>query len=355
MIPDPHLPPPFPPSPPSPHDALLRMIQGAMGTELVGLMARLGLPDALRDGPRASGEVASALGLHAGALHRLMRGLVMYDLLFEDDAGRFGLTATGALLRTDVPDSMHDAACWMHDIGYPAVHGLRHTVRTGEVAFDYVFGTSLFEHLATHRDSGERFDRLMTASTRGVAREALALYDFSRFQRIFDVGGGNGAFLAEILRAHPGASGTLVDMPAVAESARRRFEAEGLAARCTVRPCDFFEEVPPGGDLYLLSRVLHDWDDSGCIRLLRRCHRAMSGRGRLLVIEQLLESRVRKNPGAVAADLEMLTMLPGRERTRDELRALLTPAGFSIREVVPVRSPAGDVRYLIEAEPLQTK
>lgn len=355
MIPDPHLLPPFPPRRPSPHDALLRMIQGAMGTALVGLMARLGIPDALRDGPRASGEVASALGLHAGALHRLMRGLVMYDLLFEDDAGRFGLTAIGALLRTDVPDSMHDAACWMHDIGYPAVHGLRHTVRTGEIAFDYVFGTSLFEHLATHRDAGERFDRLMTASNRGVARAALALYDFSRFQRIFDVGGGSGTLLAEILKAHPRASGTLVDMPAVAESTRARFEAEGLAARCSVHPCDFFEEVPPGGDLYILSRVLHDWNNSSCIRILRNCHRAMAGRGKLLVIEQLLAKRVRSNPGAVAADLEMLTMLPGHERTREELRALLSPSGFSIREILPVTSPAGDVRYLIEAVPLQAK
>jgi hypothetical protein len=152
------------------------------------------------------------------------------------------------------------------------------------------------------------------------------------------------------LRAAPAMTATLVDRPAMLDRARRELDNAGLADRCTFAAVDFFESVPAGGDAYLLSRILHDWNDEDAVRVLRTCRTAMPPGARLLVVDAVLPDRARDMPAAIRMDLLMLLLLNARERTAPELDALLTGAGFRRRRLVPTGSPTG--LALIEAIPV---
>ena len=154
-------------------------------------------------------------------------------------------------------------------------------------------------------------------------------------RQVVDVGGGQGVLLAAVLRAHPHLRGVLFDQPAVVAGAAPVLRAAGVADRCEVVGGDFFAAVPAGGDVYLLSRILHDWDDARATALLRVLHRAARPGARLVVVERVLPPGDAPHPGKLI-DLTMLVMLGGRERTEAEFRALLAGAGFSLTRVVPL-------------------
>ena len=339
-----------PPLPP--FVALSQLIRGAFTTQLVGVAAKLGIADLLKDGPRSSDDLAVAAGADALALHRVLRGLVVHGVLAEVEGGRFALTPVGELLRSDAPVSLLDFALGTHGITLRTLDSLLDAVKKGGVPFEHAFGMSMFEHLMSNPEIGEVFDRFMTSMTLMVARAVTTIHDFSSYRRLIDVGGGRGQFLAAILGANAGLEGVLLDMPPVLPRAEAYLESAGVRARCSLEGGDFFEAVPSGGDAYLLSWILHDWDDARCARLLANCHRAMAGQGKLIVVEQLLPDRVEDNPGAIIGDLEMLMFLPGRERKLSEYRSLLEEQGFAITRVVPVPSPfGGTLRSIIEAAP----
>ena len=104
---------------------------------------------------------------------------------------------------------------------------------------------------------------------------------------IVDVGGGNGAFLAAILRKHPKLTGRFADLPHVVSLAASVLQRAGVANRCEVIGCSFFEAVPSGGDAYVLKSVIHDWDDARALTILRNCHRAMDAPATLLTFDRV--------------------------------------------------------------------
>ncbi|XXT25104.1 methyltransferase [Sorangium sp. So ce429] len=337
---------------PPPFVVLSQLIRGAYASQLVGVAARLGIADLLKSGPRSSEDLALAVEADAVALHRVLRGLVLYGVLAEVEGGRFTLTPTGELLRTDAPLSLADFAIASHEVTLRSLVNLLEAVKSGVSPFEHAYGKSFFEHVMSERELGERFDRVMTSLSGMVADGLSSLYDFSSARRLVDVGGGRGHFLARILEANPELEGVLVELPPVLPQAEAYLEAAGVRARCSLVAADFFDAVPPGGDIYLLSWILHDWDDVRCGRILAACRRAMAGKGRLLVVEQLLPERVEENPAAIAGDLEMLVFLPGRERALAEYRRLLEEGGFAVTRAVPIPSPFGGVlRSIIEATP----
>ena len=180
----------------------------------------------------------------------------------------------------------------------------------------------------------------MTARADREARDVVAADDFGRLRRLVDVGGGSGVLLSAILRATPALRGVLMDRPAAIAAARERLATEGLSERAECVAGDFFATVPPGADGYLLSRVIHDWDDRDAVRILRRCRAAMPGTARLLLVESVLPERARDAPEAIRMDLHMMVLLGARERTEEEYRRLLAAAGLDLRRVVPTASPA---------------
>ena len=317
---------------------LRALLNGYRGTALLYVAARLSISDLLADGPQSSDELARAIGAHAPSLHRVLRGLVALGVCSEERDGRFGLGELGDALRADAPRSQRGEALLCGEERAGAWGGLLHSVMTGETAFDHVFGTSAWEHREQHPELEECLQAGLAQSTARVADAVLAAYDFSPFHTIADVGGGYGALIADILKAHPSARGILIDQPHVTARARAQLEAAGVAARCHVVATSLFDPLPPGADAHILKSVIHDWDDERSLAILRNCHKALDERGRLLLIERVLPARVEHDPDATWVDLRMLALTGGRERSEAEYRALLAAGGFTRMRVIPTRS-----------------
>jgi hypothetical protein len=327
-----------------------RLMDGYLTTQLLYVAVKLGIVEALASEPRDAEALARAVGARPDALRRLLRGLAAEGLLDEGPGDSFGLTPLGTCLRGDVPGSLRGAIIARGDVYYGAAVGLLDAVQHGGSAFERVHGLSFFEYLARHPELGAAFQGSMVDRSRQEAADVVAVYDFGSFAHLVDVGGGHGILLEAILRATPSIHGTLLDQPSVVEPARERLVAAGLGERCTFVPGDFFAAAPPGGDAYLLSRVIHDWDDDAAVRILANCRAAMGDRGTLLLVEAILPERARDQPAAIRMDLHMLTLLHGHERTAAEYERLLGSAGFRLARIVPTQSPAGV--SLIEATPV---
>jgi hypothetical protein len=325
---------------PAPQWRLARLMDGYLTTQLLYVAAKLGIADVLADGPRTAEEIAEAVGADAPLLRRVLRGLALDEVLAEQD-GRFALTPLGECLREGVAGSLRGPVIVRGELYYEAAAGVLQTVREGGVAFEHVHGEPFFDHLAREPEIEAAFQASMAGRSAQEAGDVVAAYDFAGVRRLVDVGGGQGVLLAAILRSAPQLRALLVDRPMVIERARAWLAQEQLGERCELVAGDFFASVPDGGDAYLLSRVIHDWDDEDARRILVTCARAMTAASRLLLVEAIVPERAQDRPEAVRMDLHMLMLLGARERTEAEFRRLLGGAGFEVRRVVPTRSPAG--------------
>ncbi|MBI3300999.1 MAG: methyltransferase [Deltaproteobacteria bacterium] len=328
----------------SPPVILLQMMTGYWGSQAIYVAAKLGLADLLKDGPKSGAELAQATRTHAPSLTRLLRALASIGVLAESEDGRFELTPLGACLQSGVPGSVRAAAIMFGETLYRAWSGLLQSVQTGETAFGHVFGTPIYQYFAQHPEAAAVFNEAMIEMTTQVAAAVVAAYDFSRFGKLVDVGGGYGTLVAAILQATPTLSGVVLDRPQVAEGARKYIEAAGLAGRCAVVGGDFFESVPSGGDAYVLKSIIHAWDDDRSIRILTNCYRVMAGEGPLLLVERVLPARTSHSSAAQAVtlnDLNMLVTSGGHERTEAEFRALFTAAGFTLTRIIATQAPMG--------------
>lgn len=329
--------------------ALLDMLTGCWISQALSVAATLGLADLLQEGPQSCETLAEATQTHAGALYRVLRALASVGVFAEDEAGRFRLTPLADLLRTDAPGSLCAFAIML---GAPehwrAWEGVLHSVRTGQPAFDHVFGMPLFEYFSTHPEAARIFDEAMTSRSSQENAAIVAAYDFAAAHTVVDVGGGQGTLLATILQAYPNVRGVLFDLPHVIAPVRTRMESTAQAARWAFVAGDFFAAVPAGGDCYLLKKVIHDWDDERAQRILTNCRTAMAGTGRLLLIEPLIP------PGNEASFNKRLDLLMlvwnagGRERTEREHQSLLAAAGFRLSRIIPTRAGIS----IIEAIPV---
>jgi hypothetical protein len=334
-----------------PEEHLSQLVDGYLSTQLINVAVMLGIADALADGPRSSDDLADVAGANPLALHRVLRGLAALGVLDEQDGGRFGLTPSGALLRSGVPGSFRAAALARGGLYYQVAAELPDAVRRGGSAFEQAHGRSFFDHLAEYPDEAATFQASMAARSTHEADAVVESYDFGRFRRLIDVGGGQGILLAAILQSAPGVHGTLFDRPAAVEQARDRLRVAGVLDRCALVAGDFFAEVPAGGDCYLLSRVIHDWDDEAAVRILMRCRDAIAINGTLLLVEAILPEHAADQPAAIRMDLHMLTLLGGRERTEAEYRTLLATMGFTLDRVIRTPSPSGICVLEARADP----
>lgn len=315
-----------------------RLIGGTLRTQAVYVICKLGIPDQLALGPRSAADLAERVHAHADPLRRVLRFLVTCGVLTEADDGRFALTAMGEYLQTAHPRSLRPSAIRAGEGFWQTVSGLHDVVVTGAAP-----RTSFFQRLA-EEGKEEGFARRMRGSTAGLA-EAVASHEALREARsVVDVGGGYGALLVAVLEMHPHLRGILFDTESMIAGARQAIEASPVADRCELVAGDFFHALPPA-DVYLLSWVLHDWDDELARRILRACSRPAT----LLIMEVLLPPRAEAldaPPAGVVVDpftldLQMLLLTGGRERTLDEYRALLGVEGFELMGASPLASARG--------------
>ncbi|MEU7799844.1 methyltransferase [Micromonospora arborensis] len=320
---------------------LKRLIFGFMPARVIHVAAWLGIADELAAGPRTAAELAAATSTDVGSLKRLLRALTCFGVIVESSPDSYVLGPMGGPLRSDAPDTVRSLA--MH-IGGEALWrswgGLKESVLEGETAFEQVYGTDYFTYLSANPTPAEIFNVAMGQLTGDVTQRIVAGYDFSRFRTVVDVGGGNGTLLAEILRTTPQLRGILFDSAQGIEQAGKTLAADGLADRVEVRAGDFFSAVPTEGDLYVLKSVIHDWDDERSVAILRTCAEAMSDDDRILLIEP--SQPAGGQPGeiinTVMADLNMMVLTGGRERSEAEIEALFDRAGLRLTGVTPIRA-----------------
>jgi hypothetical protein len=326
-----------------------RLIDGFRVSQTVIAGVELGIPDLLAEGERTAADLAEASGADPDTLYRLLRALASLGILHESDGRVFSLTELGQPLRGDVPGSLRG---WVRlqgrDYLWRSWGNLANAVRRGENSFRALHGTDIWEWRAEHPEESTIFDDAMRSMTAGANASILAAYDFERFGTVVDVAGGNGALLAALLSAHPTMRGVLFDQEHVVSGAAPILQAAGVSDRCEVVAGDFFASVPEGADAYVLKWIIHDWEDAESIAILRTCRSAMRPNAVVLLIERDL-GPPNENAVAKLADLNMLVMPGGRERTIDEYAALFDQAGLRL-----VAAHQTAIGYLvIEAAPAE--
>jgi O-methyltransferase domain len=329
--------------PPEAH--IVEMVMAQFVSRLIHLTATLKLPDYLAEGPKTAEQLAPLTGTHAPSLYRVMRTLSSLGLFTEDDAHRFTLLPLGEVLKSGTPS--HATALIMGgDLIARSLDNLLYSAQTGKTGFQNSFGVPLFDWLGSHPADASLFHQTMVG-IHGMEPPAIAAaYDFSVFKTIADVGGSTGNLLTTILARHPSARGILFDLPHVVRDAPAFIAQRGLTDRIQIEAGSFFDRVPAGADAYILSHVIHDWNEDQCLTILGHCRRAMTSAGRLLLVEMVLPPGDTPHPGKML-DMVMLVTPGGEERTAAQYATLLDKAGFRLTRVVPTASLVS----IVEAAP----
>jgi hypothetical protein len=332
---------------PSPPQALLRMVTGPWVAQAIYAAAKLGIADLLRDGPQPCAGLAQATRSDTRSLYRVLRALASQGVFAEEGERDFRLTPLAECLRSDVPGSLRAFAIMMGEQWVWRSWGeILHSVRTGQPAFEHVFGQPLFDYYATHPEAGRVSSEGLTSRSAPENGAVVAAYDFSSARTLVDVGGGQGSLLAAILAANPDLRGVLFDMPHVIEMTRPILGELVHAGRCELQAGDFFSALPEGGDIYVMKKVIHDWDDEHARTILRSCRAAIPDTGRLLLVELVVP--LGNEPSfSKLLDLLMMVYPGGMERTEPEHRSLLGSAGFELLRIIPTASTVS----IIEAVP----
>ena len=331
---------------------LLELIQMRLISEAIHVAAVLGVADLLADSPKTVEELAAATEVTAPSLRRVMRALASFCIFLQDSSGRFALAPMGEFLKRDLAGSLHAAALFFGgEDGVSAVRLFLECVKTGETVTQKLSGLSSFDWLLSDPERTKLFNAVMTAFATLHFTGVPEAYDFSKVTKIVDVGGGHGKMICEILKRNPGMEGILFDLPHAFQGGQRTVALAGLVDRCEVVSGDFFVSVPTGADLYLLSRVIHDWDDEKAVAILKVVRRAIAPHGRLILLETMLRP-AGSTVYPVLSDLNMLLLTGGCERTEAEYLALYRAAGFELTKAVLTKSPTGTT--VIEGKPVSS-
>ncbi|MCC6748861.1 MAG: methyltransferase [Deltaproteobacteria bacterium] len=317
---------------------VLQMATSKMLSQPLYVAAKLGIADLLVDGPLSVESLAQKTKTHADSLYRVLRALASVGVFEENEGRTFRLTPKAETL-CDRPGSTRGMVLWFGD---PAHHraweNLLYSVYTGKPGFDKAHGKPVFQYFMENRELSEIFNQAMTGNARNIHAAVLEAYDFAPIKVLYDIGGGHGHLMAQVLAKTPGLKGGVFDLPHVVEGARKDLASAGLDARCECFGGDFFAGVPGGADAHIMSFILHDWSDDECVKLLGHCAKALPVGGRLLVMENVVAPGNAPSFGKLI-DLEMLVMTTGRERSQAEFAQLFARAGFALERVVPTKSP----------------
>jgi C-methyltransferase len=315
--------------------------------QVLAALVRTGVPEALADGPLHAEQVAERTGLNADALFRTLRCTATLgyfrlreDLRFEHNA-RSRVLAGGSLSRARefllYFASGSNLAAWAD---------FEHALCTGHSPFDHVHGMNVWQWFEHHVDEREMFAHAMMGMSVADAPVIARLYPFNEVRSVCDVGGGRGTLLSELLLRHAHLRGILCDSPGVLESARGLLGARGVLERVELAAGNFFDRVPSGADAYLLKNILHDWNDTTCVRILRTVRAAAGTEARVLLAETLVE-RDSRDPLALPADLQMMVACSeGRERSLADFERLFEQSGLVLGRVFKYPTIS-----LIEARP----
>ena len=312
----------------------------------IHVAAELEIADHLGESPLALDALAVKTNANAASLMRLVRFLSGYGIFEVRSPEKICNTELSSVLRSDHPNSVSASVRRIGAFWWSAVGHMDHSVRTGESAFTHVHGVSFFQYLKAHPDIQKRFDVAMARISDADDAAVAAAYDFTRFRRIVEVGGGQGGLLVQILKNAPGATGVLFEQAQVLERATRLIDA-GLEERSEMVAGDFFKSAPVGADCYVIKGVLHDFDDEDCVKILSNCRKSVTTDGRVLIANLDVPARIDGPHPNQTMDIQMMTLLRGRERTITEWADLFQRSGLSVCDAY--RTNLGFV--LVEGKP----
>lgn len=326
---------------------MMQLITGFWTACCVYAAAKLNIADHLKEKPKTAEQLAEITHSDAASLYRVLRALASVGVFNENDKHEFELTPLGQTLESDTPGSVKAMAIAQLGDHFNAWGNLVYSIKTGNTAFDYVEGMSIWKYYETHPEEGVNFMKAMTGLTNAVIMNVLPFYDFSNFKTIVDVGGGNGALVIAVLNKAPQAKGVVFDEEYVVSETKKELSAKGYDKRCNTVAGSFFDFIPDGGDAYLMKMVLHDWNDEQCLQILRNCNKAMKPGSKLLVFEAVIPEGNVTHPGKLM-DINMLTMTGGRERTEKEFKSLFAQAGLQLSGIIPTQSPMVSIIEVIK-------
>ena len=314
----------------SPESVLSQMLWGYRASQALFVAVRLGITDLLKDEARTSEDLAARAGVDAQALYRLLVVLASLGILREVGPARFELTTMGALLQKG--STLRDSAI-LAESYWPAYTELSYTIQTGRSGFQRAFGMPIYDYLAKTPEADAAYAARMAVATSAMAAALTRCYDFSGIGTVVDVGGGRGALLLEILKAHPHLRGILFDRIPTVAGVQHDPEARPVLERFEAVAGNFFEALPAGGDVYILKWVISEWSDERAVFILKNCRRAMSARGRVLVIDPF-----EVQPQALFNLQILVVWNGGRVRSQADLAALFAAAGFGVERIIPTQS-----------------
>jgi hypothetical protein len=327
------------------------LIAGYMPARVVHVAAELGIADLLATGAKTADALAQEIDAAPVPLRRLLRALASIGLIEESEPGCFALTAAGNQLRSNVPGSMRNVALMFGgERAWRSWGELLHSVRTGESGTRRIYGVGTFEYLAANPGQAAIFNAAMAENTRRITELLISTYDFSPFRNIVDVGGGDGTLLVSILAANTSVRGAVFDLPSGVAQAPQKLSDTGISKRCDIIAGNFFHSVPEAADAYVLKYVIQDWDDEQSVAILSNCRKAMHGASKILLIGRVMPERIEATPihqRIAMADMNMLAMPGGQERTEQEYRNLFAAAGLLLERTIPL--PGSEIS-VIEAK-----
>ncbi len=325
-----------------PSQTIRQLTSAPWAAQALWAAASLGIADHLAAGPKTPEQLAAASGTLPRPLYRVLRALASLGIFAERPDGRLENTPASETLRADAPGSTRDYVIFFGQTWHIQSHAeLLYSLRTGKPAAEGVLGKPLWDFFAENAEQARIFNAAMTSIITETAAAVRDAYDFGAVRTLVDVGGGHGMLVGTVVAANASLGGVLFDQPRVVEGAGPTLERLGVRGRVMIVGGDFFQEVPRG-DAYLLSHIIHDWDDERSVAILRTIRRAAEPAARLLVVEAVIPPLNAPSFGKLL-DLEMLVLPGGVERTEAEYRELFAAGGFRLTRVVPTAVAATSV------------
>lgn len=313
-----------------PDDVLSELLFGFLGTQLLYVVSELGIADLIDGEAETIDVLASRAGASPDVLYRFLRALAALGVFAEVEDRVFAQTSASAMLRSDSGSGWHEFTIVYGSV-YRAFAEALPAAKTGENMFERASGSGWWESLAARPELGSAFNRAMQAGAQARLADLKDL-PWHEVDTVVDVGGGNGTLIIGLLTQHPHLRGVIFDLPEVADAASARVAEASLADRCSIERGSFFERVPQGGDVYLLAKVLHDWDDDDALKILQRIRDSAGADTRLLILDSVITSE-ESSRRTKLLDLVLLALVNGRERTSGQWSQLLDRGGWDVRSI----------------------
>jgi len=309
-------------------EKILSVVAGEWVAHGVYTAAKFDIATHLANGPKSISELARLTGCNEENLYRLMRFLASSDIFYEEKNRVFSNSESSALLAQNHPESLRSLVLFYSGEMSRSFDQLANCVKEGKTAFELTYQEPLSNYFKGHPTSANQFNEAMKDKSQMVISSCLNVYDFGKFTKVYDIGGGVGQFLSAILNKHPSTRGLLFEVPAVVKAAEPNLKTFGQ--RCGLIAGDFFKGVPSDGEAYLLKSVIHDWSDADALKILNQCHQAMPSKGTLVLVEPIISE---DNAYAKSMDVYMMAITGGKERTRKDFETLLKKGGFKIESI----------------------